>query len=349
MLRPDWSSASDFAASHPGSSVFSSMGFGAATPMDNMTASVSVIIPSYNRAREIGRAIRSALRQTLQPLEVLVVDDCSTDNTCDVVEAMACKDAGIHLIRSDRNRGGAAARNTGIMAASGELLAFLDSDDEWMDSHLERKVRLLKESGAGLVFGSFYLHCDRKQIQKRCQPLLGDPLEYLFLGRGGFRNSTFVCEKWRIMKVMFDDDLHKHQDWDLIINFLRRFPVATDTQPTSILHIDGSDRLSAKLNHQASARFFHRNRHHCSRNGWLLFATAMMEWSYRDEGKRPPFFQYLETIREVDAAAYAAVRSMTPILQVPRIGGRLFRAACRRYCIATARRRRGLLEPGSTN
>jgi glycosyltransferase involved in cell wall biosynthesis len=289
------------------------------------------------------------MRQTLEPLEILVVDDCSSDETCDVVEALAAMDSRIRLIRLDRNRGGAAARNSGIAAAHGEFLAFLDSDDEWTELHLERKVRLLRDTRAGLVFGSFYLHDGRKQIERRCESLQEDPLEYLFLGRGGIRTSTFVCEKDRIKVVRFDNDLLKHQDWDLVINFLRRFPVATDSQPTTILHMSGPDRLSAKPNHAATARFFRKNRRHCSRNGWILFAIVMMESTFRAEGKGRNFLHYLELINEMDPAAYAPIRNLIPLLQVPRVGGRLFRAACRSYCMATARRRPDFLEPGSAS
>jgi glycosyltransferase involved in cell wall biosynthesis len=300
--------------------------------MFDAAASTSVIIPTFNRATVVGRAIRSALRQTPAPFEVIVIDDHSSDDSCAVVEAMCAEDSRVRLIRLDRNRGGAAARNAGIMAARGEVLAFLDSDDEWTESHLERKIRLLRESDAGLVFGSFRLHDGRKVIEQRCQRFEGDPLEYLFLARGGFRTSTFVCDRRKMTKVMFDDRLQKHHDWDLMINFVRHFPVATDTQATAILHIDGADRLSRKLNHEATDRFFVKNRPHCSQNGWVLFATVMMERTFRDEGRGPHFFRYLESIREMDASAHASIRSLTPLLRVPRIGGRLFRAACRRYC-----------------
>lgn len=322
----------------------------AARPSSNCpAASISVIIPAFNRATVIARAIGSATRQTLAPLEVIVVDDHSSDDTCAVVEAMAAEDPRVRLIRLDRNRGGATARNAGAKAARGELLAFLDSDDEWTESHLERGARLLGESAAGLVFGSFHLDDGRRLIERRCRKFEGDPLEYLFLARGGFRTSTFVCEKEKFLAVMFDDRLHKHQDWDLMINFRRRFPVAVDTQPTAILHIDRPDRISSTLNHQATEAFVRKNLRHCHRNGWILFATFMMDWTFREAGEGPDFRRYLDFVRELDAGAFRAIRSLTPVLRVPRIGGRLFRAACRRYCVAAARRRPGLLEPGAAS
>src|SRR5687767_11564824 len=96
--------------------------------------SVSVIIPAYNAALWVGRAIESALRQTVPPAEILVVDDGSSDDTAKTVEPYAPL---VRLIRRD-NGGPAAARNTGAKASLGGWLALLDSDDAWLPTKLER-------------------------------------------------------------------------------------------------------------------------------------------------------------------------------------------------------------------
>jgi glycosyltransferase involved in cell wall biosynthesis len=291
----------------------------------------------------------SAVRQTLQPLEILVIDDGSSDDTREVVDAMAREDPRIRLIRLERRLGAAAARNAGIRAASGHMLAFLDSDDEWMNQHLEQKVRLLMNSGAELVFGSFYRNNGRTMIEQRCPPLLGPPLEYLFLSPGDFRTSTFVCARASAVAIMFDDDLLKHQDWDFMINFHRHFRVTTDTQSTVIAHTGGVDRMSVTPNHQATEQFFRKNRPHCSTIGWVLFAAVMLAKAFQSGGKGPFFQHYLQLIREIDPGAHGPIRSLTPLLHVPRIGSKLFRAACRTYLIVTARRRRiGGAGSGST-
>jgi len=96
----------------------------------NKNPKVSVIIPTYNRAHLIGRAIQSVLNQTYQDFELIVVDDGSTDNTNEVIKEFSQKDKRILYIKHDKNKGGSAARNTGIKAARGEYIAFQDSDDE---------------------------------------------------------------------------------------------------------------------------------------------------------------------------------------------------------------------------
>ena len=103
---------------------------------------VSVIIPTYNRAGRISRSIDSVLGQTLEDLELLVVDDASDDDTEAVVTAY--DDDRVTYIRHETNRGGSAARNTGIDRATGRYVAFLDSDDEFYPTKLERQVETLE-------------------------------------------------------------------------------------------------------------------------------------------------------------------------------------------------------------
>src|SRR5688572_2836188 len=174
--------------------------------------SVSVVIPVYNRARCIGRAIASAVRQALPPLEIIVVDDGSTDDSCEVVAAISAQEPRIRLLRQDSNRGGAAARNVGLMAARAEFVAFLDSDDEWLGDHLERRLAVLQAAPQpALVHGSFYVDDGSYRRVQRCAPLRGDPLEYLFAGRGGLRTSTFVGRRAALLEVHFDEALRKHR------------------------------------------------------------------------------------------------------------------------------------------
>jgi glycosyltransferase involved in cell wall biosynthesis len=105
---------------------------------------VSVVIPTFNRAATIVRAVESVLQQTYRPLEVIVVDDGSTDATPEVLKAYG---SALVYVRQD-NAGPAAARNRGIREAQGDLVAFLDSDDLWRATKLERQVAVLERAGA---------------------------------------------------------------------------------------------------------------------------------------------------------------------------------------------------------
>lgn len=108
---------------------------------------VSVIIPTYNRAHVVGEAIDSVLEQSYTGFELIVVDDGSADETPSVLESFGDR---LRVIRQE-NRGPAAARNRGLAEASGELIAFLDSDDLWLPPKLQRQVEFLREHPEDLI------------------------------------------------------------------------------------------------------------------------------------------------------------------------------------------------------
>ena len=106
-----------------------------------MSPLVSVIIPTHNRADLVPLAIQSVLQQTYTNLECIVVDDASTDNTEETVRTII--DERIIYLRHENNKHASAARNTGIKYARGEFIAFLDDDDEWLPTKLEKQVPFL--------------------------------------------------------------------------------------------------------------------------------------------------------------------------------------------------------------
>ena len=114
---------------------------------------VSVVIPVYNGERFIGRTLASALAQTYNPVEIIVVDDGSTDRTAILVEAAAARDNRIRLFRT-QNSGVAAARNLGILQARGKLISPLDADDLWHPEKIARLIEVMQASSpeVGLVY-----------------------------------------------------------------------------------------------------------------------------------------------------------------------------------------------------
>lgn len=118
-----------------------------------MSDSVSVVIPLYNKAEYVERALQSVFAQTLQPLELIIIDDGSSDGGADLVERI--DDARIRLIKQP-NAGVSVARNRGIEAAQGSLIAFLDADDEWMPGFLETVVRLYSNYPTAGAYATAY-------------------------------------------------------------------------------------------------------------------------------------------------------------------------------------------------
>jgi succinoglycan biosynthesis protein ExoO len=117
----------------------------------------SVLIPAYNVSGIIERAIRSAAAQTLPPLEILVIDDCSTDNTVEVVKALARDISSIRLLSTPANGGPSAARNVGLRAAKADWIALLDADDAWKPGRLERLSEVASATSADFVADNLVL------------------------------------------------------------------------------------------------------------------------------------------------------------------------------------------------
>jgi glycosyltransferase involved in cell wall biosynthesis len=125
-------------------------------PSNNLSEpSVSVIIPTYNRQHMVDRALGSVLNQTYRDVEVIVVDDCSSDDTEQVIARI--DDTRIRYMRHEINRGAPAARNSGFAAARGMYVAFLDSDDEWLPEKLEKQLNLfhIAPDTVGVVYAGF--------------------------------------------------------------------------------------------------------------------------------------------------------------------------------------------------
>jgi glycosyltransferase involved in cell wall biosynthesis len=137
---------------------------------------VSVIVPAFNAAAFIGKALESIVLQTTRQLELIVVDDASTDNTLEVVRGFQCQ-----VIRHSVNGGVAAARNTGLQAATGDLIAFLDADDEWLPGKLAAQLEVLEQhpkvdAVTGFVQRVHQQHSQPSLVFETFLPLLGTAL-----------------------------------------------------------------------------------------------------------------------------------------------------------------------------
>lgn len=182
-----------------------------------MDANISVIIPTHNRSELLARAIRSVLDQTYNQVEIIVVDDASTDNTKSVVESFRA--ANIKYIRHETNMGGSASRNTGIKNASYEYIAFLDDDDEWLPEKLEYQMgRFIDSEEAGAIYTGF-LKVDAKSgkiINITIPKKRGYIFEDLLIRNVVGTTSTVIVKKALFDKVgLFDERLRASQDADM--------------------------------------------------------------------------------------------------------------------------------------
>ena len=114
---------------------------------------VSIIMPSYNTAPYIGETIQSVLNQTYQNWEIIIMDDCSTDNTDEVVASI--KDERIKYFHNEKNSGAAVSRNRALREAQGRWIAFLDSDDIWMPEKLEKQISFMESNGYSFSYTNY--------------------------------------------------------------------------------------------------------------------------------------------------------------------------------------------------
>ena len=193
----------------------------------NRNPAISVIVPTYNRASLVVCAIQSIREQTYQNFEIIVVDDGSTDNTKEVVESLG--DMRIRYISHERNKGGSAARNTGIKAARGKYIAFLDSDDEWEPSKIERQLEIFSKGdarlgavGAGRIIK--FTNSNRKEI-KIPSGSLGNIYKKLLQGKSfPGATSTIIIKRECFEKVgLFDESLESSQEYDLYIRIAKYY------------------------------------------------------------------------------------------------------------------------------
>lgn len=116
---------------------------------------ISIVVPVYQVERFIAETIESVQKQDYKNWELLLVDDCSEDKSCAIIEEMAAGDSRIRLIHQQTNQGAAKARNCGVRNAAGRYLCFLDSDDLWESDKLSRELTFMKEKSAGFVFTGY--------------------------------------------------------------------------------------------------------------------------------------------------------------------------------------------------
>jgi len=213
---------------------------------------VSAIVATYNRAQVVSQAIESILGQTYENLEVIIVDDGSTDGTVDVLKRF-----GNRLrILCQPNAGPSAARNRGIAAAKGEIIAFLDSDDTWLPEKIARQVALLGTAGNGVpccVCNAILKSEDRAALRSFANSLLHPSEEeglwinapQVLLHRFMLFNQIVAVRREALAKIGgFDESLRYLEDYDLALRLSLLGPFAFTNEPLVIYNHGSAGSLA---------------------------------------------------------------------------------------------------------
>lgn len=198
---------------------------------------VSVIIPTHNRAGLLPRAIRSVLAQTYANLECIIVDDASTDNTPQVVRQFA--DERLVYLRHETNRHVSAARNTGLAQAKGDFIAFLDDDDEWLPTKLEKQISLLQQAlpSVGLIHCWMDYYNSKGELVKAHHPTSrGNVFARLLAAHSIGGTPTFLIRREVLETVGgFDESLPVGNDHDFACRISHHYEV--DVVPEALVRV----------------------------------------------------------------------------------------------------------------
>lgn len=218
---------------------------------------VSIVMPAYNRASVMIKAVESIRKQSYPNWELIVVDDRSTDRTRELALELARQDDRIRYVSNYRSKGPGGARNCGMLAAQGELLAFLDSDDLWFPHHLQDSLDNLRRTGADISFalwveqlGDRTIHTFEQKAEQRLMGKLrklnetaGDAIvfreglfeQFLSHPRHFFQLNTMVFRRDLLMEVgLINEQFYLGEDTTFLLRFFDRYRISLIAKPHAV-------------------------------------------------------------------------------------------------------------------
>lgn len=238
---------------------------------------VSVIMPAYNASATIEQSIRSVMAQTYTEWELIVVDDGSADDTCDVVRRLMAEDSRIQLVQNPENKGVSHTRNRGLDLCRGDYVALLDCDDVWFSKKLEKQLVLATESGADVVYCSYGIVDEAGNA--RCDDFIVPPqITYReTLSHSVISCSTALLSRRVVDAYRFRTDYY-HEDLVLWLEILRDGYTAVGvTEVLAQYRVFEGTRSSNKLK-SAARRWVVIRR--CMREPLLSSIGAMLRYAW---------------------------------------------------------------------
>ena len=215
-----------------------------------MKNSVSIVIPTFNMAWCIERAVKSCLKQTVKSPGIIVIDDASTDNTSTVVKKLASKHPNIRYIRQEKNVGAAQAMMVGVKAARSIWVAFLDADDELTPNSLESRLNIIQNYSypdkLGFVYGNIYV--EKEGGLKLIKNKLISGYQYPYLTK-----ELSLCQQIVVLvrkQYLLDSGyptiyLPSSTDDDMILTIAKKYEIGYTTDPVAIIHLhDSTSRMT---------------------------------------------------------------------------------------------------------
>lgn len=261
------------------------------------TPLISVIIPCYN-STELRRTLESVCRQRYTHWEVVCVDDGSDVELLPVIDALGDSRISYHRLPEHTNAN--VARNYGILHSHGAYIAMLDSDDEWLETHLEDALRLLEETRADCTYGSLILRAQTDTVFTTRAVNEGESTVDFLLSTGyGAQTSTLVMTASSAKDILWDETLRRHQDYDFVVRYSRKYRMVPLLVPTVVYHcpdtvrtidFDSCIRFIRSVENEISDRIYMNYHKHMLRLALAHKATVEVLDYYR---KAATHYEYL--------------------------------------------------------
>ena len=222
---------------------------------------VSVIIPTYNRKNLLDISINSVLNQTYQNFEIIIVDDNSNDGTDDYIKKI--NHDKIQYIKNKESMYAPTSRNIGILHSKGDLISFLDDDDEWYPDKLEKQVKLFQDSDVGLVYGGIDLFFEDYSLSYPTSPALkGDIYKNMLIKNYIGATPSVIVRRNALNNVCskeneyFDPSFPARQDYDLWVRITEKYKVDFIQEPVLKQYYRNSiNRISSNVDNHIKAHY----------------------------------------------------------------------------------------------
>lgn len=256
---------------------------------------ISIIIPTYNRAQLIRKALHSIQNQTYTNWECLIVDDFSTDNTEIIIEDLIKQDCRIKYLKNERTKGAQGARNTGIIHAQGDWIAFNDSDDEWVENKLSKQIDVLYLNNFRydiVVHGDciVYNHLTNTEVELKLNKAEGESPFNLYL-RGSFiLFPAILTSKKALLQInLLDEKVPSYQEWDTVLQLSQFCNFIHLQEALFIYHQHNYETISKDISREIKGINFIRNKYridfikHYSENEFLALITINAHKAIRNK------------------------------------------------------------------
>ncbi|MDT3608581.1 glycosyltransferase family 2 protein [Cronobacter sakazakii] len=214
---------------------------------------VSVIMPSFNSSATIEESISSVQRQTYKNWELLITDDCSTDDTVNIIKRYAANDPRIKFFTNETNLGAGVSRNNSIAESNGRYIAFLDSDDIWVEDKLQRQIRFMQDNNIAFCYANYQKISATGEKGKII--VAPSKVNYHELLKSNVIGCLTAIYDSSVLGKVFMPEIRKGQDMALWLKILQKIDYAWCVNETLAYYREGHESLSSNKFKILSARW----------------------------------------------------------------------------------------------